>query len=244
MCKSSAEGGQRCQGHLRSGVTAAMTTYVVDATGLDRASAVTVIEDLRAEFADAPAPDRAEVDEFLERQAFRIRHEQALSEKRRNSLLGRIRAGIGRLLPDGPTFAAWKHSLAAAWQRAREPLKVAGAVAGVFIASVGLGTAMGAAGHANAANDAHFDANVETAISQKYGDAITEPGVVTVSTRYTEWGVNGQTVDCRTEYDTAPDDANVITDIDLSCLDGADNEFSPTVIGEVNPAAQIQSSTH
>lgn len=83
-----------------------------------------------------PDPSRDEVDDFLEKQAFRVRHEAALSEARRESILTRIQSAIGRVLPNGATFHAWKNVVAEAFARVRRRAAAAFLVGAL---SVGLG---------------------------------------------------------------------------------------------------------
>lgn len=239
MCKSSAEGGQRCQGHLSASTTAAMTTYVVHTTGLDRPTVDATMADLRAEFADAPAPDRAEVDQFLEQQAFRVRHEPDLTEKRRDSIMSRLRAGIGRLLPDGPTYAAWKNVLASAahraWKRARKPVIAVGVGAAAVGFVAGATTFMGGMGEYYDAYHTAEDSNVAMAVHDKYGDTIT--GEADPYGRYLEqYTVNGKTELCNTDYES--NDDLTVNDVTIEC-ENADGDFVPLpASGKVDPSAQ------
>ena len=136
MCKPTTEGGKRCAYHLQDGAGAALTTYTASVTGLGGAETREVMADLVAEFADAPAPSREVVDEFLEQQVFRARHEPDLTEKRRESIVRRLRNAIGRVTPDGATFKAWKNIVAEAWTRVRRKA-VAAFLVGAMAFSVG-----------------------------------------------------------------------------------------------------------
>ena len=55
----------------------------------------------------------------MEQQVFRARHEPDLTEKRRESIVRRLRNAIGRVTPNGATFKAWKNIVAEAWTRVR-----------------------------------------------------------------------------------------------------------------------------
>lgn len=119
MCKSKIEGGKRCSFHLTQGVVTGMVAYAVSLTGLSRKDTREAFEDLRAEGAHLPAPSRTEVDTYLTAEAFRVQHEPTLSEPRRTSILGRLRAAIGNVTPDGATFHAWKNVVGEAFARTR-----------------------------------------------------------------------------------------------------------------------------
>lgn len=119
MCQSKAEGGRRCKFHLEQGVAGGMTTYVASVTGLSPKQTAEAYEALEREGLALPDPTREEVDEFLEREAFRVRHEPNLTEKRRESIVARLRAAIGRITPNGSTFHAWKNLVAESWSRVR-----------------------------------------------------------------------------------------------------------------------------
>lgn len=136
MCKAISEGGARCAYHVGENATAALVTYVASTTGLGGPATRDAYADLVTEYADAPAPGRAEVDEFFEQQMFRARHEPTLTEKRRSSILRRLQEAIGKVTPTGAQFAAWKNLVAEAWSRVRRRAAVA-FVAGALTFSLG-----------------------------------------------------------------------------------------------------------
>jgi hypothetical protein len=123
MCRAQADGGARCASHLKQGVEKGVTSFGAAVTGLSPKETAAAVEDLRREGADLADPTREAVDSFLEEQAFRVHHEPNLSEVRRTSIGDRIKAPIGRILPDRATFHARKNVVAEAW--ARSPRKVA-----------------------------------------------------------------------------------------------------------------------
>lgn len=136
MCQSKADGGRRCKFHLEQGVANGMTTYVASVTGLSAQQTNEAYTALEREGRNAPDPTREEVDAFLEREAFRVRYEPNLTEKRRESIVARLRAAIGRITPSGATFHAWKNLVAESWSRVRR--KAAAAfVVGAMTFSVG-----------------------------------------------------------------------------------------------------------
>lgn len=149
MCQSKAEGGRRCAFHLQQGVTTGMATYVVTVTGLSPKDTNAALEALEREGAHLPAPDRDEVDDFLKKQIFRVRHEPELSEKRRESIANRLKAAIGRITPSGATFHAWKNLVAESFSRVRRRAATAFLV-GALTMSVG---ACGNTGNASVAPD-------------------------------------------------------------------------------------------
>lgn len=136
MCQSKAEGGRRCAFHLEQGVASGMVTYVASVTGLTPAQTNAAYEALEREGLTEPDPTRAEVDEFLEKQIFRVRHEPDLTEARRDSIVSRLRAAIGRITPNGATFHAWKTLVAESWSRVRRRAAAA-FVVGALTFSVG-----------------------------------------------------------------------------------------------------------
>lgn len=235
MCQSIAEGGKRCQGHLKARTSAAMATYVVHKTGLPRAEVGPVITALRREFADAPAPTRAEVDEFLEKQAAEVEHERELSDDRRDSIVDRLRAGIGQVLPDGATFAAWKNLMDRAWDRVKGPVKA------VLVGAAAVGLLAGAADFFHAQGqylDAYHGAkedNVAMAIHDKYGDTVT--GDPTPYGRWSyEYTVNGHRAVCQRDYDLA--DNTTVKDITLTCENDSGDMVEVPASGTVDVSRQ------
>jgi hypothetical protein len=136
MCQSKAAGGRRCAYHLEQGVCAGMVTYVVSVTGLDRCETSEAYKALEKEGSNLPDPTRDEVDDFLNREAFRIRHEPNLSEQRRENIVNRLLASVGRITPSGATFHAWKNLVAESWARVRRRAAAA-FVLGAMTFSVG-----------------------------------------------------------------------------------------------------------
>ena len=119
MCKAKADGGERCSFHLKQGVTTGVTAFAAATSGLTGKNATAVFEDLKREGQNLPDPDQEEVDGFLARTEFNVRQDSTLAEPKRESIAARIRAAIGKILPDGATFHAWKNVVAESWKRAR-----------------------------------------------------------------------------------------------------------------------------
>jgi hypothetical protein len=136
MCKAIKDGGARCAYHVGENASAALVTYVATTTGLGGQATREALADLTVEYADAAEPTRAEVDEFIEQQMFRARHEPTLTEKRRASILRRLHEAIGKAVPSGAQFAAWKNLVAEAWSRVRRRAAVA-FVSGALAFSLG-----------------------------------------------------------------------------------------------------------
>lgn len=139
MCKAKnhVSGGKRCSFHLTQGVMTGMVAYVAAVTGLSSGETKSAFEGLKREGAALPDPSREEVDAFLEGQEFRIRHEPNLSEAKRLSILGRIRAAIGNVIPDGATFHAWKNVVAESWTRVRKKAAVFALIGAISAGVVG-----------------------------------------------------------------------------------------------------------
>jgi hypothetical protein len=167
MCKSKIEGGKRCSFHLTQGVVTGMVAYAVSLTGLSRKDTREAFEDLRAEGAHLPAPSRGEVDSYLTAEAFRVQYEPTLSEPRRTSILGRLRAAIGNVTPDGATFHAWKNVVGEAWARTRRRAAM------VFLVS---GLAFGAGGCATAPSQASTPAPTGTVATAPASPGVSSGG--------------------------------------------------------------------
>jgi hypothetical protein len=139
MCKPKSEGGRRCSFHLEQGTTAALLSMGARQAGLSRAETERTLEALRREHIGTEAPSREEVDEFLGRAAAVAEVDPFLSEHARRSVVARLRASIGRILPSGATFTAWRRFTAEAWARTRR------GIVGVLLASTVM-TGVGACG--------------------------------------------------------------------------------------------------
>lgn len=142
MCKSIANGGQRCQAHTRQAVSDQMVSYTTALTPLNSEQARAALRDLEVEGANLPDPEREEVDEWLERTITQVRYEPNLTESRRERIIRRLREALGRVLPSGATFHAWKSIMAEAWQRSRRKAAIFFTV-GVITFSGGCGLGAG-----------------------------------------------------------------------------------------------------
>lgn len=139
MCQSQAEGGVRCNHHLTSAAGAALTTYVVASTGAAAADVKAVAARLEREGEHLPAPSRGEVDDFIHQQMFRARHDDTLTEKRRESVLARLGAALGKVLPSGAKFYAWKNMMVETAVRMRRKVVAATVVAGLAVSLAACG---------------------------------------------------------------------------------------------------------
>lgn len=184
MCKAIKDGGARCAYHVGENASAALVTYVASTTGLGGPASREAFDDLVAEYADAPAPERAEVDDFLQQQIFRARHEPTLTEKRRESIIRRLREAIGKATPTGATFKAWKNLVAEAWTRVRRRAAVA------FVAGA-LTFSLGACG--NAGNDVR----PEPVATQAAASAPADPSPSAAALSTGEWTVKNVNIEDR-----------------------------------------------
>jgi hypothetical protein len=101
-----------------------MTSYAQACTGLTERGVAETFHALKREGVGLSDPDAGQVEEFLEGQEFRVRHDETLPTTRRESIVRRLRQALadarsGRYLPDGATFHAWKHVVSEAWRRSR-----------------------------------------------------------------------------------------------------------------------------
>lgn len=139
MCQSRAEGGVRCNHHLSTAASAAMVTYVVSATGAAPAEAKAVAARLEREGEHLPAPAREEVDAFLTESMFRARHDETLTPKRRESVLARLGAALGKVLPSGAKFHAWKNMMVETAVRMRRKVVAVTVAAGLAVSLAACG---------------------------------------------------------------------------------------------------------
>lgn len=234
MCQSKAQGGVRCNHYTVKATSAAVSAWVRYASGMDRSTVDTSLKELRTEYADAPEPTRMEVDDFLAQQSFRVRHDTTLPEKRKGSILRRLRDAIGSARPDGATFQGWKNLLGKVWQKARKPVYVA--ATGLAITGLLAAAAAGVAGgvQRNADINEALGHNEAIAFSQKYPGA-TSDGVFS-GNRLHDYQVNGKTESCYVSEDIA-DDLVTVKDITLKCVEDETGQvtFSPETSGRVDP---------
>lgn len=141
MCQSIADGGRRCSFHLEKGASSAVTSFASSVTGLSTQETQAAYDDLMREGGSQPDPSREEVDQFLEQQAFRARHDPDLTESRRQSIVRRLQDAIGRITPSGATFHAWRNLVAESWSRVRRKAAAAFLVGAVTFSVGACGTA-------------------------------------------------------------------------------------------------------
>lgn len=139
MCQSQADGGVRCNHHLTSAAGAALVTYVVTSTGATAPEAKAVVERLEREGEGLPAPSRSEVDAFIDESMYRARHDDSLAPKRRESILRRLGAALGKVLPTGAQFHAWKNMMVETAVRMRRKAVAATVVAGLAVSLAACG---------------------------------------------------------------------------------------------------------
>ncbi len=138
MCKSRAEGGERCEPHTRAAVTTGMASYAAAVTPVSKSESKQVLADLQREGHGLPSPTREEVDSFLETTITGVRHDESIDPSLRERIVTRLHAAIGKVLPDGPTFHAWKNAIAESLRRSQRAA-TAGFVAGILTFSGGCG---------------------------------------------------------------------------------------------------------
>lgn len=181
MCQSIAEGGRRCAYHLEQAAGSAISSFASSVTGLAPSEVNNAMDDLKREGAFANDPTREEVDGWLEEQALRVRHEPSLSEAKRESILGRLRAAIGRITPSRETFYAWKNVMAESWGRVRRK-----AAAAFLVASVA--GSITACGSVPAHHDQQASLSSQTSISATTDSTYQANGITVISpsaaTRY------------------------------------------------------------
>jgi hypothetical protein len=112
MCRAKSGNGRRCARHTQSKADGAVVSLTAALAGHVRHERVReVMRDLEQQAADAPAPSRTDVDDWLSQQIDTATHLDTISDSRRLSIIDRLRAAIGRILPDGATFHAWRNAV-------------------------------------------------------------------------------------------------------------------------------------
>ena len=136
MCKSKAQGGQRCAYHIEQGASTALVSLVSVVDGTKTKYAREEFDARKEQGVNMPAPTRGEVDAFLADQVEQVEKADFLTPPRKRSILNRLREAIGKVKPDGATFHAWRTIMRDAWSKARRKA-TAGFLAGVMTFSVG-----------------------------------------------------------------------------------------------------------
>lgn len=117
MCKSKSDGGQRCNGHRRQAVGGSVATLAAAVTPLSAAEVGREITKAAAEGTPGLPAERDDIDAFLEDTISKAETCDSLTDRKRASIVGRLREAVGRLKVDTSTLRAWKASVAAAWSR-------------------------------------------------------------------------------------------------------------------------------
>ena len=113
MCKSQAEGGQRCSAHTHLGVAA--THYAGAVTNLDEAQVASVFHRLRGAHKDTPAPSQEEAVTVLTRLKREAAADSRLDERTRDRILSRYDNALAEIedgqMPEGRTWAAMQSTV-------------------------------------------------------------------------------------------------------------------------------------
>lgn len=113
MCKTKAQGGQRCSAHTHLGIAA--TTHASAATSLDEAQVTSIFHRLRETHKDAPAPSAEEAIATLSRLRRDADLDHTLPDSIRERLQSRYDKALAEVadgtIPDGRTWAAMQHTL-------------------------------------------------------------------------------------------------------------------------------------
>lgn len=112
MCNSAAEGGVRCDVHLKAtGVLFDYANKTVNGRLVDEDGIKNIWSSLRKGYKDAPAPSRQEYQEFLDKEKFRVEVTTNLSDAEKVSLCRKLTDAETQNLPSGAGFAAQKDFL-------------------------------------------------------------------------------------------------------------------------------------
>lgn len=128
MCQAKSKGGKRCAAHMAgSTATVSMTTVL---TGAVESFVKKVFSGLRKEGKNLQAPSREEVIALADNNAMMSRFDVTIPDNRRASLAKRWEEAK-KETPDGPTFHAWRHTLAEtsrSWRKSFAAVGIAGSL--------------------------------------------------------------------------------------------------------------------
>lgn len=128
MCQAKSKGGKRCAAHMAgSTATVSMTTVL---TGAVESFVKKVFTGLRKEGKNLQAPSREEVIALADNNAMMSRYDVTIPDNRRASLAKRWEEAK-KETPDGPTFHAWRHTLAEtsrSWRKSFAAVGIAGSL--------------------------------------------------------------------------------------------------------------------
>lgn len=128
MCQAKSKGGKRCAAHMAgSTATVSMTTVL---TGAVESFVKKVFTGLRKEGKNLQAPSREEVIALADNNAMMSRYDVTIPDNRRASLARRWEEAKQEN-PDGPTFHAWRHTLAEtsrSWRKSFAAVGIAGSL--------------------------------------------------------------------------------------------------------------------
>lgn len=128
MCQAKSKGGKRCAAHMAgSTATVSMTTVL---TGAVESFVKKVFTGLRKEGKNLQAPSREEVIALADNNAMMSRYDVTIPDNRRASLARRWEEAKNET-PDGPTFHAWRHTLAEtsrSWRKSFAAVGIAGSL--------------------------------------------------------------------------------------------------------------------
>ena len=128
MCQAKSKGGKRCAAHMAgSTATVSMTTVL---TGAVESFVKKVFTGLRKEGKNLQAPSREEVIALADNNAMMSRYDVTIPDSRRASLARRWEEAKNET-PDGPTFHAWRHTLAEtsrSWRKSFAAVGIAGSL--------------------------------------------------------------------------------------------------------------------
>lgn len=129
MCQSVAEGGVRCDAHLKT--TSALFDYAtatVPASLVSEDEMKKVWSGLRKGYKTATAPTKEQYEEFLEKEMFRVEFTSALTEEQREQLLKKLEGASDQNIPTGPGFATQQEFItrvrSLAGQRAKQAARL------------------------------------------------------------------------------------------------------------------------
>lgn len=104
MCQSLAEGGERCDVHLKT--SAVLFDYTTKTSTLPQEEQKAIWSQLRSGFKDEPKPTQSEYNDFVEQERWRINNTNSLSFDEKFKLNQKLDEALEQNLPSGAGFAA------------------------------------------------------------------------------------------------------------------------------------------
>ena len=138
MCAPKSQGGKRCLRHAAASV--GMVRLAEAKTGLDRETVYETLKELNKEGRKLEAPELKEVNEFLNKEEFVVKHDPELSERDRKLILKNLQKAKDEAEKQGVTggaFHAWKNLLKRSVAKIKKPIIALGVIGALSFSLAG-----------------------------------------------------------------------------------------------------------